>query len=196
MSKKITVDEYIEKHPKWEPSLKLFREIVSNTELSETIKWGAPYYTLEGKNVLGFAAFKNHVAIWFTQGALLDDPENRLVNAQEGKTKAGRQLRFTSNEEADAKIITGFINQAIENQKAGKEIKPATNKSLNIPDELLGAFHEYPGLEDKFDSFTMYKQREFAEYIIEAKQEATKKRRLTKIIPMIKNGIGLHDKYR
>ena len=58
------------------------------TELLETIKWGVPVYTLNDKNVLGMGAFKSYVGIWFFQGAFLDDPQKKLINAQEGKTKA------------------------------------------------------------------------------------------------------------
>ncbi len=40
------------------------------------------------------------------------------------------------------------------------------------------------------------KQREYAEYIADAKREVTKARRLEKIRPMIVAGLGLNDKYR
>ena len=42
----------------------------------------------------------------------------------------------------------------------------------------------------------MGKQREYSEYIIEAKREETKQKRVEKIIPMIKIGAGLNDKYK
>ena len=47
-----------------------------------------------------------------------------------------------------------------------------------------------------FDKLTKGKQREYADYIAEAKREETKVKRLEKILPMIKEGKGLHDKYR
>jgi uncharacterized protein YdeI (YjbR/CyaY-like superfamily) len=40
------------------------------------------------------------------------------------------------------------------------------------------------------------KQREYCEYISEAKRDATKLKRLEKIIPMIIEGVGLNDKYK
>ena len=40
------------------------------------------------------------------------------------------------------------------------------------------------------------KQREYAEYIQTAKQDATKQTRLEKITPMILKGVGLNDKYK
>ena len=196
MTKVTSVDEYVERHSKWRPLLELFREVMLSTELEENIKWGAPYYSLDGKNVVGFVAFKNHAALWFTNGVFLDDPDQLLINAQEGKTKAGRQLRFHSNEEADIAVIRDFVQQAIKNQKAGKEHVPEKNQELVLPEELKAALQEHEELEGKFSSLTPYKQKEFAEYISEAKRSSTKDSRLKKILPMIKNGIGLHDKYR
>ncbi|MEX0721966.1 MAG: DUF1801 domain-containing protein [Balneolaceae bacterium] len=196
MSKPKSAEEYINKHPEWRENLELFREILLDTELTEHIKWGIPYYTIKNKNVLGFAAFKKHVAIWFVNGVFLDDPNNLLVNAQEGVTKAVRQLRYNSGEKPDKKVIKNFVEQAIANQKAGKEVKPEKKETLQIPPELKAAFSEHSGLEKSFNSFTAYKKREFADYISEAKQAATKERRLAKIIPLMQEGIGLHDKYR
>jgi uncharacterized protein YdeI (YjbR/CyaY-like superfamily) len=51
-------------------------------------------------------------------------------------------------------------------------------------------------LKKAFNLFSPYKQREFMEYINEAKQEKTKANRLEKIKPMILSNIGLNDKYR
>ncbi|MEX0609371.1 MAG: DUF1801 domain-containing protein [Balneolaceae bacterium] len=196
MAKVKSAEEYILRHPEWKSILSVFRDVLDESELEENIKWGIPYYTLGKKNIVGFAAFKNHVALWFPNGVFLDDPDNLLINAQEGVTKAGRQLRYTADEKPDRSIIKNFINQAIANQKAGKELKPETKKSVSVPTELLDAFSDNPDLEDHFNFFTPFKQREFCEYISDAKQQATKERRLVKIIPMIEKQIGLHDKYR
>lgn len=196
MAKITSVDEYIESKPEWKNTLELFRELMLETELEETIKWGAPYYTLGGKNVVGFVAFKNHAALWFPNGVFLDDPDNKLINAQEGVTKASRQLRVSSSEEIDKNTIRGFINQAIANQKAGKEFVPEKGKEIEIPAELANALNKDNELKSQFESLTPYKQKEYCEHISSAKREATRLNRLEKSIPMIRKGIGLHDKYR
>jgi uncharacterized protein YdeI (YjbR/CyaY-like superfamily) len=51
-------------------------------------------------------------------------------------------------------------------------------------------------LDNTFYDLSKGKQKEFATYISEAKQEKTKLNRLTKIIPLILEGKGLNDKYR
>ena len=196
MNRAKTVDEYIANSEVFKDELIRLRSLLSSSELIETVKWGAPCYTVNGKNVVGIGAFKSYVGLWFHQGALLQDKSKVLINAQEGTTKALRQWRFNSIDEMDDELILSYIEEAIKNEKAGKSIKPNTKKPLIIPDELTSAFKDDPGLGAMFESLNLTKKREFAEYISSAKREETKLSRLDKIIPMIRDGIGLNDKYR
>lgn len=193
----IKVSEYIEKQDKWTQELILLRSILLELPLEETVKWGAPVYVYKKKNVLGLSAFKNYCGIWFFQGGLLKDDQNVLINAQEGKTQAMRQWRFSSIQEIDENLVKAYVLEAIENINQDKEIKPERkNKPLVIPKELQEFLDSNEELQLKFNEFTVAKKREFTDYISEAKREATKQSRLEKIIPMILEGIGLHDKYR
>ena len=189
-------EEYAEKHQKWKEQLQQLRELLLSTELEETIKWGAPTYVLNNKNVVGLGSFKNHCALWFFNGALLQQNTKLLVNAQEEKTKALRQIRFKENDQLQLSVLKNYIEEAIELQKADKEIKPRKSKPIEIPTELEKAFKNDTSLKSAFEKFTKGKQREFTEHIANAKREATKVSRLQKCIPMIKAGIGLNDKYR
>ncbi|HER40813.1 MAG TPA: DUF1801 domain-containing protein, partial [Salinimicrobium catena] len=108
-----TVDQYIVNHPNWEEELRQLREMMHSTELEETVKWGGPVYTLQGKNVVGIGAFKNHCALWFFQGALLKDHTDLLVNAQEGKTKALRQIKLEKGEKLPLKELRKYVEEAI-----------------------------------------------------------------------------------
>ncbi|MDJ0646513.1 MAG: YdeI/OmpD-associated family protein [Flavobacteriaceae bacterium] len=190
-----SVEEYIESQEKYGKSLELLREILCETELEETVKWGIPTYTINKKNVVGIGAFKTHFGLWFFNGVFLSDPHNCLINAQEGKTKGMRQMRFTSNDDIDRSIVLDYTLEAIENQKKGLEIKPE-KKPLIIPEELEKVFNENKELAAIFESLTLTKRREFAEHVASAKREETRQKRLEKIIPMILNNIGLNDKYR
>ncbi|MFC6859020.1 YdeI/OmpD-associated family protein [Zunongwangia atlantica] len=190
------VDEYIEVHEYWQTELRQIREMLQETILEETIKWGAPTYTLKNKNVAGLAAFKNHIALWFFNGALLQQNTGLLVNAQENKTKALRQIRFEKGEEINTEILLPYVLEAIENQKLGKTIKASRKKDLKIPTELKLALKNDAELNESYCQLTSGKQREYADHISEAKREATRAKRLEKIIPMIKKGVGLHDKYK
>lgn len=198
MEKQKTVDAYILKHEKWAKELELLREIILATGLVEAYKWSAPVYTENGKNVVGLGAFKNHMGIWFFQGALLKDDSKRLNNAQEGKTTAMRQWRFHGFEEVaeHAELIEKYVNEAKENWNKGKVIKPKANKPLIIPEILKAEFEQDTILRTSFDELNLTKKREYVGHIDSAKREVTKKSRMQKIIPMIKEGVGLNDKYR
>jgi uncharacterized protein YdeI (YjbR/CyaY-like superfamily) len=191
-----SVDAFIDGAEQWQAELIQLRKIVNSTPLEETVKWGAPCYTLDGKMLVGFGAFKSYVGLWFYQGALLSDPEKVLINAQEGKTKALRQWRFASKKEIKVRLIKSYIQEAIELQQQGKAIKPARNKSLTVPSELRTALAGHPKVKAAFEALTKGKQREYADHIAEAKREETKLKRIEKILPMIVEGKGLNDKYR
>ena len=199
MKKNNSVEEYIDKHKNWSTELDILRSLLQESGMIETIKWGAPVYTVDGKNVIGLGAFKSYVGIWFFNGVFLNDKHDKLQNAQEGKTKALRQWRFSSKEEIinDEKIIKNYVKEAIANQKAGKELKPEKSSAkMTIPEELQDALSKNNDFKEAFESFTPFKQKEFIEYIGSAKRSATRVSRLTKVTPMIFDGVGLNDKYR
>jgi len=196
MKKVTSVEEYIETNEHFSEALTLLRSIINKTELNEAIKWSAPVYDLDGKNVVGLGAFKNHFGIWFFNGVFLKDEHNLLVNAQE-KTKALRQMRFESISDIKKDMVLAYVKEAIDNQKAGKEIKPdRTKKKTVIPLELKAALDKDKALQSSFNALSTSKQREYCEHIETAKREPTKLSRLEKIKPMILKGAGLHDKYK
>jgi uncharacterized protein YdeI (YjbR/CyaY-like superfamily) len=196
MKKVSSVEEYIEENSHFGEALSLLRDLINTTELEETLKWNAPVYTLNGKNVVGLGAFKNHFGIWFFNGVFLKDKNNLLEQAQE-KTKGLRQMRFESIDDIDKHAVLAYVTEAIENQKLGKEIKPEKKgKTIVIPKELQIALETNKNFQAAFKALTPGKQREYCEHIASAKQEKTKMSRLEKIKPMILKGMGLFDKYK
>ncbi|WP_244174721.1 YdeI/OmpD-associated family protein [Tenacibaculum discolor] len=137
------------------------------------------------------------MAYGFFQGCFLTDKEEVLENAQEGKTQAMRQWRFNQLDEINIVLIKQYVLEAIKNSEEGKELKPKKNtKPLVIHENLQLELDKNDRLNETFSEFTLSKQREFTDYISEAKRETTKEKRLKKIIPMILSGIGLYDKYK
>jgi uncharacterized protein YdeI (YjbR/CyaY-like superfamily) len=196
MKKINTIEEYILSNENWQDGLMYLHEISVAAGLDASIKWGVPVYSLNGKNMVGIAAFKEYFALWFYQGALLTDSRRVLINAQEGTTNALRQWRFKSADEVDAELITAYINETIANHKAGREIKANKTKPVIIPEELLFAFKQDPEIERCFKEFSPAKQREFIEYLVAAKRPETRLKRLDKAVALILQKIGLNDKYR
>lgn len=197
MQKIHSVEEYIELNSHYADELSILRNIINSTNLDETVKWSMPTYCYNGKNVIGIGAFKNHFCLWFHNGVFLKDNENLLINAQENKTKALRQMRFEIKADINKTAVLAYVKEAIENQIAGREIKTRrATKTVVIPSELKRVLDADQTLSISFKNLTQGKQREYCEYIDTAKREATKLKRLEKITPMIIQSVGLHDKYK
>lgn len=199
MAVKSKAELYFEKPGPFQDVVIILRNAILSTSpnLEETVKWGRPVYTYEGKNIVGIAAFKQHAALWFFQGALLSDPAKVLVNAQEGKTKAMLQWRFHAIGEIEKCMVKQYVAEAIKNQIQGLVVKPDRAKQpIEIPELLGRAIVKDNELKRSFFELTRGRRKDYCEYIASAKKEETKQKRLKKIVPMIKAGVGLNDKYR
>ena len=196
MNKSKTADAYYAEPHHFSNAIAILRKLALETDAEECCKWGMPVYTINNKNVFGICRFKNHFGIWFYNGAFMDDPENLLENAQEGKTKAMRHWKISDISSIDKTLVRQYLNEAITKHKQGKVLVTSKkNDKLEIPKLLLSCLRAN-NLQQKFDAFTPYKQKEFCEFIESAKQQKNKLARIEKITPLIKNGIGLNDQYR
>ncbi|WP_417199495.1 YdeI/OmpD-associated family protein [Bizionia sp.] len=196
MKKANSVEDYIESHEKYKEALNLLRKIILKTDLEETLKWHAPVYTWQGKNVLGLGAFKNHFGIWFFNGVFLKDDHHLLEQAQE-KTRGLRQMRFESVHDINKDAVLSYVKEAIKNQKEGKEITASRKgKTVQIPKELEQYLKDNPTFKSAFMALTPGHQREYSDYIESAKRDATKQTRLEKMKPLVLEGKGLYDKYK
>jgi len=197
MSNPSKIEAYFETEHSFKDAILTLRSIINRTALEETFKWSAPVYTLNGKNVAGLGRFKHHFGVWFFNGSLINDKYGRLHNAQEGKTKALRQLRYTDASEIKEDELLYYLNEAISNQKKALEVKAVKSvKKVVLPIELTSAFSINKNLEKAFKALTPGRQKEYAEHIASAKQEKTRLSRLEKATPLILDGKGLHDKYK
>lgn len=190
-----TPDQFFAQLSQWKAELQLLRKILLKTGLEETLKWGKPTYTHDGKNIVGISDFKSYCGLWFFQGALLKDTAKLLTNAQE-TTKAMRSMRFESTKDIDEEIIKSYVAEAVANESKGIKITADKNKPLIIPAELQHVLDATASLKASFEKLSKTNQRDYAEYITTAKQEKTKQSRLEKIIPLIADGRGLNDKYK
>lgn len=199
MDRQEKVFKYYEEEHQFRSGIGVLRDLALKTGLEETYKWNFPTYTINGKNVLAICKFKQHFGIWFFNGVFLSDHTKVLENAQEGKTQAMRHWKFKSEDDLDPKMITSYMLEAIENQRKGIELKPSkrsASENVEIPELLNKALTETDGAQKAFEGLSNYKKKEYVEYIVMAKRDSTKLSRLTKILPLILQGKGLHDAYR
>lgn len=181
----------------WKNEHLLMEKILAKTPLIKTFKWNRKVFTHNGENIVSWGGFKHFFSVWFYNGVFLEDPDKALVSGTDGKTKSLRQWRFKSKEEMNEYLILSYINEAIKIADKGLKLKVSRVPHKAVIDPLLKAkLKEDEEFKLAFYSLTPGRQREYFEYLSEAKQETTKIKRLEKIIPQILNGAGLHDKYK
>ncbi len=196
MARSKTVDEYVAGLSNWQAEIQELVELCRATGMEESIKWGAPCYSQAGKNVVGINAFKAYFGLWFYQGALLDDKDGVLINAQAGKTKALRQWRMQSAGDIRKAAVKRYLKAAAALADSGQEIRAGKPTAVSMPAELEAALAKQKVCRAAFDKLRPGQQREYASYVAEAKRTDTKQRRIEKILPMIRAGAGLNDRYR
>lgn len=185
----------IEKMKRWHDEIYMLREILLSCGLEEAVKWGAPVYMHNGKNICGIMGFKDHAALWFFQGVFLKDESKVLINANEESTKGLRQWRFTDHKQIKPALIKKYIKEAIQVSESDKKIERTASVPLIIPEILVKKMKKTAGLKTAFASLTPGKQKDYIQYITQAKQEKTQESRVEKITPLILSGKGLNDKY-
>ncbi len=183
-------------HAQWEDAIEKVQQVLHELPLEREFKWGSDVYTYQGKNVVSYGGFKNHFAIWFYNGVFLEDKDNVLIAASEGKTKALRQWRFPSADEINPVKIKSYLQEAIQTVIDGKELKPEKSVQKQPSGLLKEILANNTSLQHAFNKLSPGKQKEYIEYIASAKQEKTKITRIEKITPLIQEGKGLHDKYK
>lgn len=188
------VDAYLADSEQWPDEVAAIRPILLSCGLVETIKWGKPCYcTADDDNVVLIQEFSDHMALMFFQGVLLEDPE-QVLHAQGPNTHGPKRMKFTSTQgvEALADVIRAYVEEATHHAVAGTELPPRPDEAL-VP-ELHERLANDDRLAEAFDGLTPGRQREYHLHIADAKQSATRNRRIDKVVPRILDGRGLRDR--
>ena len=187
------VDFYF-KADKWQKELAKLRAIVLDSQLTEELKWGVPCYTFQNNNIVLIHVFKEYCALLFVKGALLKDAKGILVQ-QTKNVQAARQIRFTNVREiVEMKtVLKGYIQQAIEAEKAGLKVNLKKTTEFNMPEEFQKKLDEMPALKDAFSALTPGRQRAYILYFSAPKQSKTREARVEKCMDQILDGMGLND---
>lgn len=102
------IDEYIAGYPEnVQVLLKEMRQIIHTAapQVTETIRYAMPTFQLNGKNLVFFAAFKNHIGFYpAPQG---EDAFKARLSAFKG-TKGG--VQFPLNKPIPADLVTDIVN--------------------------------------------------------------------------------------
>ena len=189
------IDAYIAKAaPFAQPILAHVRDRVSPVvpDVEETLKWGAPSFVLNGKILLMMAAFKAHAAVNFWRGQELRcEQANADAMGQFGKLSSVEDL--PPDAELDA-----LIRQAAELARsvpAPRKPKHAPKPAPQTHPEFAEALTAAPKARAALDGFSPSAQRDYLEWISDAKQDATRRKRIATAIEWLSEGKRRHWKY-
>jgi uncharacterized protein YdeI (YjbR/CyaY-like superfamily) len=190
------VDAYIGRaQPFARPILEHVRERMHALlpDAEETTKWSAPAYTLDGKILLIMAAFKAHAALNFWRGQELcgsdADPDGM---GQFGKLTSLDDL--PSGGELDALILGAAKLSAA--APAPRKTKHAPKPPPALHPEFAAALAATPKAKAALDGFPPSAQRDYFEWIADAKQPSTRAKRIASAIEWLSEGKRRHWKYQ
>ena len=190
------IDAYIAKAaPFARPILEHVRARVhaAAPEAEETLKWSAPSFTVDGKILLMMAAFKAHAALNFWRGQeIRGDKASADAMGQFGKLTSVDDL--PPDEEFDALIreAAALARTAPAPRKAKHAPKPAPG----MHPEFAAALAKAPKAKAALDGFPPSAQRDYLEWIAEAKQDATRAKRIATAVEWLSEGKRRHWKYQ
>jgi uncharacterized protein YdeI (YjbR/CyaY-like superfamily) len=185
------VDAYIARAADFaQPILKHLRQLIHQAcpDIRETIKWGFPHFEEKG-TICSFASFKQHCSLTFSKASLMKDEYGIMERV--GKTAMGQfgQIRSMSDLPAD-EILTQYLQEARQlNEQKAKITKPkAEKKELQIPEYFISALKADPVAFRTFSDFSYSHQKEYVEWVTEAKTEATREKRLITTLEWLAEG--------
>jgi len=184
------VDAYIAKAaPFAQPILTYIREAAhsASPDIGEDMKWSHPHFVYKGM-IAGMAAFKAHCAFGFWKGKLVvDDPgEGTEAMGQFGRIATVKDL-------PPKKVLSGYVKKAMKLNDEGvpspMQSKPKTPKPpFVVPRDLAAALKANKKALATFGGFPPSAQREYVEWITEAKTDATRTKRLATAVEWIAEG--------
>jgi uncharacterized protein YdeI (YjbR/CyaY-like superfamily) len=199
------VDAYIAKaQPFAQPILKHLRGLMHEAcpGVEETIKWSMPFFEYRGAIVGNMSGFKQHCAFGFW------GVEMRAV-LKEAKAVSGDAMgtlgRITRVEDLPAeKELLGWMRQAAKFIESGeytspiaarqRVVKPA-KPALKTPADFEAALKKSKKAAAGFAAMSPSCKREYVEWVLEAKREETRAKRIETAVEWIGEGKKRNWKY-
>lgn len=197
------VDEKIASaSPALQPVLNHLRELVHEAApgTTETIKWGMPFFELNGTILANLGIFKHHCAFGFWSKSMTEHLKKAGID---GMTGAGSLGKLTSVDDlppnkqmlAHIRLAADHIRQGIaespipaRTRKRGPDGAVSSKAAIPIPEAFAKALKASPKAEASFQAFPPSCRREYLAWITEAKRDETRARRVQQAIAQIEQG--------
>ncbi len=197
------VDAYIAKSPDFaRPILRHVRALMHKAcpKIEETVKWGVPNFERKGI-VAMMAAFKHHASFGFWSETLLKvrlgKDAGKMFPSGAERGMGGHKLRSLGDMPADPLVIR-TIKAAVALNEEGIRPNRALRKKPPVkpPPYLVAALRRNSKARKTFERFTPSQQRDYVDWLTDAKQDATRQKRLANTIEWLAEGKPRHWKYQ
>ncbi len=205
------VDAYIAKSAEFaRPILEHIRATVHATcpQVEETLKWSMPSFVYKGAILCGMAAFKQHASLHFWHHKALfgeaedSDSKTGASRGDAPKEGMGQFGKLGSIRDLPAKKELGaLVKKAmamIDGGATRARPKAAPKPPPAVPEDLAALFAQkkHAAACKHFESFSPSAQREYVEWITEAKTDATRQKRLATALEWLAEGKHRNWKYQ
>ena len=169
-------------------------------DVTEAIKWGHPFFLINGKPFANMAAFKSHCSLGFWAGGrAVAETETGPRDAASGQFGRIESLADLPSAAALRKLIV-LARQAWLSAKQTQAAAPVVAKprreAATVPDDFAAALKGRAEARAAFDALPPGRQREYVAWIVEARREATRASRIAQAVEWIAEGKSRHWKYQ
>lgn len=193
------IDTKIKAAPEFaRPILAHLRELAHKgcPEAEETVKWGMSHFTYRGSILFGMGSFKAHATMGFWLGGLIvDDKASEKAMGQFGRITSLRDLPPDKTILGFIKKAMGLIDAGVKNPTRSAETRAKPKPPPKVPAFLQAAFRGDAAAAAGFKGLPPGKQREYIDWLAEAKTEATRDKRLAQALEWMAEGKGRNWKY-
>ena len=190
------VDAYIkEAAPFARPILTYLRKIIHEgcPAATETMKWHMPFFEYRGV-LVGMPAFKAHCALVFWRDIVLE-PDS--ASDRNGRGQFGR-ITSLADLPPRAKLL-GYVRSAVrQRDNPAKPTKKPVRRSSPapvVPPDFKRALANHRSAREHFEKFSPSQQRDYIEWITEAKKPETRTRRILTALEWLAEGKSRNWKY-
>jgi len=200
------IDAYIERAaPFARPILSALRRALHQAcpDAQETIKWGMPFFEHAGRPLAHMAAFKQHCGFGIWRGReLADQGKNGEAMGQFGRITSLAELPPPREFKAVIRAAMQRIDDADDTAApktatSARSARPAktARPALAMPDDLRAALAAASAARKTYDAFAPGKQRDYLEWVLEAKRAETRAQRIAQAVEWLAEGKARHWKY-
>lgn len=163
--------------------------------VEEDLKWSMPSFQYKGKILCGMAAFKAHASFGFWRREVAAGTAEKEHDAmgQFGKLTDVKQLPPKAEFTRMVKAAMALIDS---DAPATAATRKHPRPTLDMPDDFLAAMKKNKAALKTFEGFSPSNKRDYIEWVIEAKREETRNKRIAQAVEWLAEGKTRNWKYQ